>query len=409
MENLLNYNFKEIRFISIFNKILISFLGISLILLIVLPINDSVKSSRGEIISENPQKDYISPYESILDTLLIKEGDFVKKGDTLLILSNNLLDKDYYSKNREYDNLIQNKKASENSINNISQRIKYLKQEINILFDKYKIDKTKNSKEFRSLQNEVYYLQEKLNVSTSKLKMDSTLYKKGVVSRLDITNSYDNYLTYLNNSNSTKNRFEQIQINKSTIKNTFLKNKNYLNIQLINLEEELTKEQEKLSITINRLADSKNTIEYYNTELNKQYFITGIDGIITNIFNFKKSSNILKKNDLLISISPAKNKFYAKVIIPQRDLWQIEVGQIVNLKIDAYYYYKHGITKGKISYISERINDDTEFYVLVNFDNDATLQQFRTGYSIKSEIVIERMRLWQFIFKKLFRKVGDLS
>jgi hypothetical protein len=202
-----------LAFIRIFNKILISFLGISLILLVILPINDSVKSSKGEIVSEIPQKDYISPYEAILDTLLVKESDFVKKGDTLLILNNNLLDKDFFNKNTEYDILIQNKKTTENSINNISKRLDYLKQEINILIDKYEIDKTKNNKDLSSLQNEVYYLQEKLNVSTSELKIDSALYKEAVISRLDITNSYDSYLTYLNNFNSTKNKFEQIQIN----------------------------------------------------------------------------------------------------------------------------------------------------------------------------------------------------
>lgn len=407
MENLINFNFKEIRFIRMFNKILISFLGVSLILLVILPINDSIKSSKGEIISEVPQKDYISPYEAILDTLLVKESDFVKRGDTLLILSNNLLDKDFFNKNTEYDILIQNKKTTENSINNISKRIEYLKQEINILVDKYEIDKTKNNKELSSLQNEVYYLQEKLNVSTSKLKIDSTLYKKEVISKLDITNSYDSYLTYLNNFNSTKNKFEQIQINNKTIKNTFLKNKNDLNIQLVNLEEELTKEQEKLSIAINQLEDSKKTIEYYKSEIGKQYFIAEIDGIVTNVFNFKKSSNILKKNDLLVSISPAKNTYYAKVVIPQEDIWQVKVGQDVNLKIDAYYYYKHGITKGKVNYISERINDNSEFYLLVVFDKDIALPQFRSGYSIKSEIIIERMRLWQFIFKKMFRKIGN--
>lgn len=407
MENLINYNFKEIRFIRMFNKILISFLGLSLILLVILPINDSVKSNKGEIISEVPQKDYISPYEAILDTLLVKESDFVKKGDTLLILNNNLLAKDFFNKNTEYDILIQNKKRIENSINNTSKRIEYLKQEINILVDKYEIDKTKNNKELSSLQNEVFYLQEKLNISTSKLKIDSTLYKKEVISKLDITNSYDSYLTYLNNFNSTKNKFEQIQINNKTIKNTFLKNKNDLNIQLVNLEEELTKEQEKLSIAINQLEDSKKTIEYYKSEIGKQYFIAEIDGIVTNVFNFKKSSNILKKNDLLVSISPAKNTYYAKVVIPQEDIWQIKVGQDVNLKIDAYYYYKHGITKGKVNYISERINDNSEFYLLVVFDKDIALPQFRSGYSIKSEIIIERMRLWQFIFKKMFRKIGN--
>lgn len=407
MENLINYNFKEIRFIRIFNKILISFLGLSLILLIILPINDSVKSSKGEIISEVPQTDYISPYESILDTLLVKESDLVKRGDTLLILNNNLLNKDLFNKNSEYDILIQNKNTIENSIHNISKRIEYLKQEINILVDKYEIDKIKNDTELRSLQNEVYYLQEKLNVSTSKLQIDSTLYEKEVISRLDITNSYDSYLTYLKNFNSTNNKFEQIQINNKTIKNAFLKNKNNLNTQLVNLEEELTKEQEKLSIAITQLGDSKKTIEYYRSEIGKQYFIAEIDGIVTNVFNFKKSLNILKKNDLLVSISPAKNTYYAKVVIPQEDIWQIKVGQEVNLKIDAYYYYKHGITKGKINYISERINDNSEFYVLVVFDKDIALPQFRSGYSIKSEIIIERMRLWQFIFKKIFRKIGN--
>lgn len=110
---------------------------------------------------------------------------------------------------------------------------------------------------------------------------------------------------------------------------------------------------------------------------------------------------------MLVSILPAKNTYYAKVVIPQADIWQIKVGQEVNLIIDAYYYYKHGITKGKINYISERINDDLEFYVLVVFGKDISLPQFRSGYSIKSEIIIERMRLWQFIFKKMFRKIGN--
>ncbi len=154
----------------------------------------------------------------------------------------------------------------------------------------------------------------------------------------------------------------------------------------------------KKLICNNSLNDSKNTLKYYDSEISKQDIIAEMDGIIGNVYNFKKSSNILKKNDLLISIFPINNKFYAKVIIPQMDIWQVHVGQSVNLKIDAYYFYKHGITKGKVSYISERINDNSEFYVLVDIDEDIKVPQFRSGYSIKSEIIIERLMLWQFIF-----------
>lgn len=142
-------------------------------------------------------------------------------------------------------------------------------------------------------------------------------------------------------------------------------------------------------------------------EISKQYFIADIDGIVTNVFNLKKSPNILKKNDLLVSILPVNNTYYAKMVIPHADIWLLKKGQEVNLKIDAYCYYKHGITKGKINYISERTNDDSEFYVHVVFDKDIALPQFRAGHSIKGEIIIERMKLWQFILKKMFRKIGN--
>ncbi len=409
MENWLPYNSQEIRFIRIFNKILISFLVLSVVVLIVLPVHDSISAHEGEIISQSPQIDYVSPFESILDSMYVKESDVVKKGDTLLVLYNNALRKDLNKQETEYKNLIQGKEGSQISINNITRKIEVLENEQSILIEEYDIDVLKNSRELKWLAKDVFFLKEKLEVATLKLQMDSSLFKNEVISKLDITNSYDNYLTYLKNFNEDEKRLSQTEIDSKTIKNIFKKNKNDLHQQRIILEEELRKEKERLLITKNKINDLEFSLKYYDTEIDKQYIISDLDGIVGQVYNDKTSSSFLKKNEVLVSVSPLTNTFYAKLIIPQRDVWQIKVGQEVNLKIDAYYYYEHGIIKGTVRHISERVDEKSGFYILIELKKKIDIFELRSGYSIKGEIIVEKMRLWKFILKKIFRKTGDLT
>jgi multidrug resistance efflux pump len=47
------------------------------------------------------------------------------------------------------------------------------------------------------------------------------------------------------------------------------------------------------------------------------------------------------------------------VILKEEDLAYVEKGQEINLKLDAYNYYRYGAIKGKITYVSPSDVDKT--------------------------------------------------
>jgi len=81
--------------------------------------------------------------------------------------------------------------------------------------------------------------------------------------------------------------------------------------------------------------------------MKKQFVTAQIDGEILNLYNLKFTQNFINKGDILLSIVPKHDKFYAKVTIPQRDMRFIKPGQEAHLKIDAYYFFEKGILKAK--------------------------------------------------------------
>jgi multidrug resistance efflux pump len=72
-------------------------------------------------------------------------------------------------------------------------------------------------------------------------------------------------------------------------------------------------------------------------------------------FNYDKGRSLCRTRELLSIIAPKNEKFYAKISLPEKDLTYIKTNQTVNLKIDAYNYYKFGAIKGNITYISPSV------------------------------------------------------
>jgi multidrug efflux pump subunit AcrA (membrane-fusion protein) len=405
MENSEKYELFESKMIVFFHRILLSFVLIVTLLLIFLPINNSVKSNYGEIVSRTPQFDYISPFESLLDSIYVREGDSVEAGDTLMTIINTELEKNIINENREYNNLLYSRDISDSKIVNIKKRIAHLEKEMIILKKAKGIDVLKKNQEVNNFREILSLQEEKIKIANSKLAIDSSLYKNDVISTLDITNSYDSYLLSLNNYNESKNKLRYSELNKTDSDNEFERKLNEHNRQLIALEENLIQVDDELASIKTRIKNTETNIEFLLTEKRKLYILSSISGSVGYVFNNRKASSMIDKNALLISVSPFDNIFYAKLSIPQSEIWQIKTGQQVNLKVDAYYFYEHGVINGFVTSIPERTDNKSDFFIHVGFRNNN--MRLRSGYSIKGEIIIKKMSLGKFLFKHLFKKVSS--
>ena len=400
------YDSKEINFIKIFFRILIIFTILVTICLLVIPINDSISFKFGEIVSNNPQLDYKAPFEAIPQKIFVSKGDKVKIGDTLMIIDNASLDKDFSTTQGEYVSLEQQDKTIDIDKLNIEEKIEFYIQEKKLASNQYRINRSKVYNELNGISRSLSLLREQERIKRGKLASDSLMYNKEVISLIDLRSSYDDYLNTRNQIIASQNQSSQLRNQYGSLENEYLQKKNALEIQISDLEANQNRLSQQKENVSTKLETQGKSIDFIQSELDKQYVLSSIHGVVTSMFNDNQNFNFINKGESLITVSPNEETFYARARIKEQDLKYLELGQKAHLKLDAYYYYQYGPIKGKITYVPERKDKDNNFYALINLEEDQQLN-LRSGYSFNGDIILKEMVLGNFIIKKLFEKLDN--
>jgi adhesin transport system membrane fusion protein len=403
MEKLNNYTINGHNFTIWFFRLVLLMLLTFGALLYLLQINETIKILEGEIVSTVPQLDYKASFEGELVKINVNEGQQVNTGDTLMIIQSPEFISQHSRKINEIDYL--NKR-----IGSVSVQQQDLLRKRNALIDERQLNARKNQLEMERLTNSIKNIEEQVALQRERLMSanekfagDSILFKKDMVSKTEYNNSKDERLqakAALANAQNEKRK----QINeKSLAANVFNREQNALLVRLVELDENEEALIQAKNEFDNQLSQSKETSHQIERELNKQYVIATNNGIVNYIFNTTKSSNVISKGDLLVSIAPKDLDYYAKAIIAQKDIPYLRSGLQARLKLDAYYHFEHGLLKGKVSYLAER-KENEKFYALIQLPDSKTFQ-LKSGYSVQGEIVIRRVPLYKYLIKKLFKRM----
>jgi len=400
------HNFSEIFFIKMLFRILVGFLALIAICVVTFNINDSVPFTAGEIIAEVPQIDYKAPFEGIPSKIHVEEGKAVKKGDTLMVLVNEQLRKDYQDAQSSFPSLQKIDTTIADLILSTIKKIDNLKREKQLTTQSHASQKLKLVSELKSASEKTSVNTQKLLVvALSRLQMDSVLYAQKVISKLDLANSFDNYLNYKNSLVEAELSQHQIQSSSNNLDNDYLKSQNTEELRLIELNERIKELEKERSTSRKELKAAMENLSFLGGEIRKQFIISELDGEVMNVYNQKFTQNFVNKGDLLLSVVPKRDKYYAKVVIPQRDIRYVKVGQATHLKVDAFNFFEKGILQGAVSYVPER-KPKEDFFVIIDLAPSPRFQ-LKAGYSLKGEIIVERLKIYQFISKKLFRKLEN--
>ncbi|RKS92463.1 multidrug resistance efflux pump [Flavobacterium limicola] len=406
MENSFYYNTKSIRFIKILNRVLIAFLIIIVFLIFTIKMNDTVSFKEGQIFSDTPQLKINAPNEVKVLKVRVKEGQEVQKGDTLFVLENKKTKSDY-------DILNTNVSGMKNKINIINKLIfntinrkNSLKQLLEIQSKIYKTDRKKAEQEISSLNTKINLSSQQTSILTNKFQTDSMLYTKGAISRYEMTETKNRNLDDQKGQLDIQSNYDVKNYDFENLSNNYQKTNNDLRRNIIDVENQIHNYLRDIVELQTQIKDGKSNLTYISDELGKLLVISPIEGTVSNLYNARQNLEIINKGDILTIIAPKKEAFYAKVILDEKDLAYIRKGQEINLKLDAYNYYRFGAIKGTITYVSPSDVDQT-FYCLANIKKYNPNINLKAGYKLKGEVIIEKMKLYQYIIKKLFNKIDS--
>ena len=294
---------------------------------------DQVTRAPGQIIASARTQVVQTSDGGVLQRLLVKEGDQVRKGQVLAVLERARVQAAVNDTSAKVA-------ALKISLARLSAEVYSRPLQIPAHLDKYR-EYVQNQTDLfkqrqRALREELQALQASLQLSKEELEMNEPLLKTGDISRADVLRLQRQMADIQSQITNRRNKYFQ------------------------DAQAEMTKVQEDLKTQTEALSDRIQLLEH--TELQAP-----ANGIVKNI-KLNTEGGVLRAGDELMQILPTESALIVEAKLKPVDVAFIKVGLPVTVKLDAYDYAIFGSLRGEVSYISaDTLSEDTRQGELVYY------------------------------------------
>ncbi|MCK5111134.1 MAG: HlyD family efflux transporter periplasmic adaptor subunit [Arcobacteraceae bacterium] len=306
-------------------------------------------SASGIVIAAAKTQKIQSAIDGVVDTVLVREGQYIKKGMLLITLEK--------EQNQASVDAVVAKVAS------LKTKLQRLKAEVYGGKLKYQDNFVKPEyKEFIETQTKLFTLRQKaLNDEISSLQVALNLKKEELDLNIPLVESGDL------GSNVILKIKREITDLKGKMLN--IKNKYFQNAQ-----EEMTKTEEELSINQEILTE-KDVI------LKRSEIYAHMDAIVKDIIITTKGAKV-RPGDIILELVPLGEELIIEAKLSPADISFIKKGQRASVKLDAYDFSIYGMFNGKVKYISPDTiieqtskGDEHYFKVLITLDKSTIVSK----------------------------------
>jgi len=400
------------------SKVKYWFFGIMFILIAILflPWTQNIKST-GDITTlyqEQRPQEINSPIPGKIVKWYVKEGDFVKKGDTILQIAEI---KEEYLDPQLVGRTQQQVDAKKGAINYYQEKIATTGSQISALIQArdYKIEQLDNK--MAQLQNKLNAERAELSAAENELilandqyERQQKMYTEGLVSQTQLQqrnlayqNAQANTIAIENNLAQTQQEFTNIRIEQNSVLQDY-------NEKISKAEGDRFQSYSQIATGQGDVAKLENQVSNY-TIRNGMYIIAAPqDG---QIVQAKKAGigEILKEGERITIIVPTKIDYAVQLFIRPIDLPLIDIGQKVRFMFDGFPAIvfsgwpegSYGTFGGKIVAIENSISPNGMFRVLVSEDSSDRKwpAQLKIGSGAQGIALIKDVPIWYELWRNI--------
>ncbi|AKT91355.1 type I secretion system, membrane fusion protein, HlyD family [Campylobacter ureolyticus RIGS 9880] len=378
---------------------------------------DIVVSSQGKVIPNGEIK-ILKPLESgVVSKILVREGDKVLKGDTLMSIDPSVTTVNLQTKENELNNLnmsIIRLRALGNESNLTNEELNLLSNsELNLFLNqKNSYDNSINQYKFsieelnfniESSKDEIIRLNNLLNKNKNRLnrlervkdiislKEYDELQKEvyDLTSKLNIAKN--NKTAAINKLNATK---EELEVFKQNSKGKFL-------------DELITKQKEANLI--------KAEINAYLFQSKQQLIKSPVDGYVGKLL-VNTESGVVNSGEALITIIPANEPLIIKATTLNKDIGFLKEGQKVAIKIDTFNFQKYGKLDGELIHIANDAIEDEKLGIVyeikvkplkTTLNIDGEIKNIEPGMSVIAEVKVGKRRVIELFIYPIIKYLDE--
>lgn len=344
----------------------------------------------------------------------VKEGDYVKAGDTLLQLGEvkteyfdtQLLNRTQQQVNAKEKNIVLYQNKANTALTQVTALKNGLALKLNSIDNKLQQQYLKVASD----SNDLIAVQNELSIYRRQLDAGKIMYDSGSIALIELEKRRANYQNGLAKKISVENKFLQ---NKQEISNLQIEKRSALQEytdKIAKAEGDAFSATSDAASSEAEVAKLKNLYANYDAR-NKLYYVRAPqNGQITKA---KKAGigEMLKEGDMLVEIVPDKVEYAVQLFVDPMDLPLISVGQKVRFIFDGFPAIVFsgwpqssiGTFGGRVAAIETNVSDNGKFRVLVKEDDPKHPwpKQLRMGGGAKGIALLKDVRvyyeLWRII------------
>lgn len=297
-----------------------------------------------------------------IELIGVKEGDHVEKGQVLFKLKS----WETWGELREWEQakmafqkaeydfktvLPQRARLNRETIGALEQRLSVLQQFMvahqNALED-YQSDVgdvvgSKTTTSDAGLQAQIGFRQAEIDHLKGEFLQQKTLFERELISRADMNRARVQYLSALS---ALPGRMSEIYKNEMAVADL----KRQITEARIAHGREASQMRHAYETAQLRLEQARKRIDR-TLEAESDLILAPETGIVTQVM-VNAMGQVISKGQALIALAPAAAPMVAEVMVLNKDVGLLKVGQLVKLKYDAYAFQDFGIKRGWLTHIS---------------------------------------------------------
>ncbi|HPI53135.1 MAG TPA: HlyD family efflux transporter periplasmic adaptor subunit [Chitinophagaceae bacterium] len=344
----------------------------------------------------------------------VKEGQFVKKGDTLVQLAE--IKPEYLDPNL-IPRMNQQVASKVNAIQYYKDKVATADRQVNALQQSQSIKQQQLNNKLQQLQRKLEGEQAELtsvnndvNLSKDQFERQQRLYEQGLVSQTQLQQRNQSYQQAVAKKVIAENKIAQTQQEINT-----LQLEQVATVQ--EYSEKISKAQGEQFQSMSQIANSEGDVAKLENQTtnyalrNGMYFILASqDGQIVRA-NKGGLGEVVKEGEKIASIVPKASNYCAEIFIRPVDLPLIQIGQKVRLLFDGFPAIvfsgwpenSYGTFGGRVVAYEHTISENGLFRVLVAQDPDDRPwpQQLKMGSGAQSIALLKDVPIWYELWRNI--------
>ena len=285
---------------------------------------DTITRASGQIIVSSRNQVIQAPDGGVLESMLVKEGDTVKRGQVLFRFDQTRATAGHLESQAKAAALRATVARLQAEVYGGEPRFTHLGNYPEFRANQLALFKRRQS----AIQEEVSALESSLALVKTELEMNLPLLKNGDVSRAEVLKLQRQVADIQGQITNRRNKYFQ------------------------DAQADLSKAQEELESVEQVLTQRREQLAY--TEVRAP-----MDGIVRNV-RLTTQGGVAKAGDEILQIVPLEDELIVEAKVRPADIAFIKPGLPATVKLDAYDYSIYGSLQGTVSYISaDTLNEET--------------------------------------------------